>query len=92
MKVFLVILMVMLTTLTYASTIQTKKGPVNFPHPPHSSIMGCMECHMSHGGGFMGAFTMTGITVDANHAFCRSCHDPKVIPNGCKFCHTKKVK
>jgi predicted CXXCH cytochrome family protein len=92
MKIFLIILMVMLTTLTYASTIQTKRGPVDFPHPPHSAIMQCLECHMSHGGGMMGMFSMTGITVDANHNFCFTCHDPKEIAEKCKFCHQKKVK
>lgn len=87
-KLSLIICILLISALAFSSTIETKRGPVDFPHPPHSAIMECLECHMSHGGGMMGMFTMTGITVDANHNFCQSCHDPKVV--SCKFCHQPK--
>jgi len=84
-KIIMTLLLVLISEFCFSSTISTKRGPVDFPHQPHTSIMGCMTCHNPHGG-MMGGFG----AAERTHAFCQSCHNPNLLPDKCKFCHKPK--
>lgn len=81
MPELIVIGIMLIASTALATTIQTKKGPVEFNHSTHfGAFKDCLKCHDIHALG----------EKKASHAYCKGCHqDLGQGPTTCKGCHKK---
>lgn len=80
MPELIVIAAMLITSTAIATTIETKKGPVEFPHSVHYNAlqMSCVACHDIH----------ALAAKKASHDFCKGCHkEMNQGPTKCKGCH-----
>jgi hypothetical protein len=67
-------------------------GEVTFEHAKHQErLKECTTCHADAKGGKIPGFS-TNVVKDDAHKVCKSCHDKKEKPTGCKGCHTGPKK
>lgn len=86
-KVFVIVAIVLLSTLSYAAqdtyVYEAKNGNVTFNHQSHGELMGCSKCHIDK---------IVKLEFDKNEAHgavCKGCHKLESGPVSCKGCHVK---